>query len=47
MSTLLRILAGVCLLMGIFSAVDALAGRRQVIEAATWFVLEFALLWVN
>ena len=47
MSKLLRILAGVCLLIGIFSAVDVLAGRRQVIEAAIWFILEFILLWVS
>ena len=47
MSKLLRILAGVCLLIGIFTAIDVLAGRRHVFEAATWFILEFVLLWMN
>ena len=45
MSKLLRVLAGVCLLIGIFTAIDVLSGRRHVFEAATWFILEFVLLW--
>ena len=47
MSKLLRVLAGVCLLIGIFTATDVLAGRRHVFEAAAWFILEFVLLWMN
>jgi hypothetical protein len=47
MSNVLRALAGACLFIGIFSAADAAAGGRHVLEPVAWFILEFALLWAN